>query len=287
MIKIFTYLGQFVQERIRSANWHITSRCNYNCKFCFATDMGKELHDHKRQEEVLRALVDYGVEKLNLVGGEPLLHTDLVRLAQMGHDYGFVITIQTNGSLLTAEMLDQLSPYLSWVGISIDSGVESIESALGRGKGDHVKLIRRLCRSVRERGIGLKVNTTVTQLNWQEDMNGLIDELSPDRWKVFQTLIIQGQNDAAEYLTVSADQFDGFCGRHRDHVLRGGSSPTFERAEDMVGSYLMIGPRGDIMTNLDRKLVHLPLSLLFRESQRKIIDITRYRERGGVYDWRR
>ena len=276
-----------VQDIVRSANWHITSRCNYRCRFCFARDMGKDLINRGEQERVLRWLADYGVEKLNLVGGEPLLHPDIIELARMGQDYGFVMTLQTNGSLLGAEKLGKIVPFLKWIGVSIDSASEATEFALGRGNGNHVELVRSLCRSIRESGIGLKINTTVTRLNWQEDMNGLLDELSPDRWKVFQTLIIEGQNEEAAFLTVDPDQFGAFCARHSHHQLRNGAGPTFERSEDMVGSYLMIGPQGDIMSNKDRRIVHLGLDSLFRESQGNVIDVTKYRARGGEYDWRR
>lgn len=272
---------------VRSANWHITERCNYGCRFCFAQHMGGEIRDKKRQYAILKTLADKGIEKITFVGGEPLLHPDIDRLLRMSRDMGFTVSLQTNGSLLDEGRLDALSPFLDWIGVSIDSGNERTQQLLGRGKGDHVAMVTYLCEQIRDRGIRLKVNTTVTKLNYRDDLGALIAELNPSRWKVFQMLMVSGQNDSAGDLSVNATEFGEFCDRHRCVRTADGGRPVFETDEAMVGSYLMIGPAGDLMTNRGRRIDHAPLNLLFGELEQKIIDYSRYLSRGGVYDWGR
>lgn len=55
--------------------------------------------------------------------------------------------------------------------------------------------IRDWCR---ELGILFKLNTVICAQNWQEYMAGMVAKLSPSRWKVFQVLYVEGENDAAE-----------------------------------------------------------------------------------------
>ena len=67
------------------------------------------------------------------------------------------------------------------MGISVDSGSELIEKELGRGNGAHVANTIRLAGLVRQYGIKLKINTTVTRQNVTEDLRSLIEMLAPDR----------------------------------------------------------------------------------------------------------
>ena len=45
-----------------------------------------------------------------------------------------------------------------------------------------------------------KVNTVVNWYNFQEDMNSVIQEIDPVRWKYFQVLIVLEENGSKEAL---------------------------------------------------------------------------------------
>ena len=56
-----------------SINYHITERCNYQCKFCFARF--KRSRKELVLAEALKLIDDlalYGCEKINFAGGKPL-----------------------------------------------------------------------------------------------------------------------------------------------------------------------------------------------------------------------
>jgi radical S-adenosyl methionine domain-containing protein 2 len=269
---------------VKSANWHFTSMCNYRCTFCCTQKNEGDLKSLQTAADVFHHLRRLGVSKINFVGGEPFcspLISDLVRLAKV---HGLTTSITTNGSLVTADKIDRLSPYLDWMGLSIDSISDDVEEALGRGHGDHVSHVVQLSRLIRNAGIKLKINTTVTQMTVNEDMHELIATLSPDRWKIFQFLHVKGQNDhAVKSLAVSDRQFEAFKERHRDIRLPGGLSPVFESADAMIDSYLMLAPSGNIYQNTHWPATEIPLATVQPQDLSDILNLSKYGARGGIY----
>ncbi len=170
----------------------------------------------------------------------------------------------------------------NWIGLSIDSGVEEINKQLGRGSGNHAALTRKNVQLIKERGIKLKINTVVTALNWNEDMNWVMEELGAERWKVFQMLPIEGENDDAWDLLIEKEKFEHFILTH--HI----NNPIFENNELMTGSYVMIDPEGRLFHNNGGIMNHLGDNVLndfdkqFYEYE---FDILKFNERGGIYRW--
>lgn len=255
--------------------------------FCFASCIGKEMRNPTKQLALLKNLCKLGIQKINFVGGEPLLHPDLPKLCEEAKNLGMVTSIVTNGSLLLPK-LDRMAEHLDWVGVSVDSIDENVESCLGRGFGNHVAMSIELCDAINAFGINLKINTTVTKMNWQDDMTPFIELVKPRRWKVFQFLHIQGQNDDhADEMEISAEQFDEYTATNNGVLLRGGAKPVFEKSEDMLDSYIIIDPEGRFITNRNGRHEVVDLNSSNLESFHKVINPEKYLSRGGLYDWRR
>jgi radical S-adenosyl methionine domain-containing protein 2 len=273
--------------RIKSANWHLTMACNYSCRFCFYKNMKGEFMDREKARHILEVLRARGIEKINFAGGEPLLHKDLNCFLKLAKQVGFVVSIVTNGSLLNENNLREMSEYVDWVGISVDSADEEIEKQLGRGYGNHVEHVRRMCRLVHENGMGLKINTTVTRLNYSEDMRPFISSLSPARWKIFQMLAMKGQNSDALDLLLTPDEFAMFRDINKGLVLNNGAAPTFESTDDMLESYLIIGSDGNILLSKGNQRSTIPFGELDHLELTELVDVERYVERGGDYEYQR
>lgn len=242
--------------------------------------------DLARGRGIILTLKKMGITKLNFVGGEPLLHPHLKDFAEFAKGNGLTVSIVTNGSLLSEEKLRELKRWVDWIGVSIDSTRDEVEAILGRGHGEHVKNAVCVCKAVRKAGIKLKINTVVTKQNFDEDMRPLIAELRPLRWKVFQMLGISGQNES--YLTElapSKEEFEIFKRLNSDITLESGQSPTFEASDDMVDSYLMLGPDGSVIQNSNHKYTYVPLEDVRKTGLSGIVSRSAYLERGGRYDW--
>ena len=278
------------RPRLSAVNYHLIKACNDRCTFCFATFRDTRRHlDLPAARRVIELLADAGGEKLNFAGGEPTLHPHLPELILLAASLGMTTSMVTNGARLP-RVLSEASGALDWVALSIDSGSEDTQHALGRGRGDHVARVHRLAGLVRAHGCRLKINTVVTALNHHEDMGPLIRRLRPERWKVFQVLPVEGQNDGAvEPLLIDAAEFDAFVARH-EGVTQAGVELVPESNDAMTDSYAMVDPRGRFFGNTGgRDVASDPILEVGVDAALAQVGYSHHRlaARGGIYDWSR
>lgn len=166
------------------------------------------------------------MKKLNFAGGEPFMEAKLLGdLAKYCKEVLSLesVSIVTNGSKVTAEWLSKFGKYIDIIAVSCDSFDEETNVKIGRGKGTHLDDVRKLSERCKARGIKLKINTVVNRHNFKEDMNQQIEAIAPFRWKVFQVLMVEGENHSEETLRdvrsflITDDEFKLFCDAHRDH----------------------------------------------------------------------
>ena len=75
-------------------------------------------------------------------------------------------------------------------------------------------------------------------------MNESLADYKPERWKVFQALRVQGQNDKNwDEIKCSKEQFNHFIKNHQR------MNPIIEDNSKMIGSYLLIDPLGRMFEN--------------------------------------
>jgi len=279
-----------INNILPSVNWHITKKCNFDCKYCFAgfKDV-KGMLPKEIALEIPRQLKDLGVEKLNFAGGEPMLYPHLMEVLKEAKSCGLTVSMVSNGSLLDPDNISEISCYLDWIGLSLDSCNEDIQNKLGRGPQNHVSNTVKKAQLIKEHEIGLKINTVVTKLNLNEDMRPLIRSINPERWKVFQVMKREGENhNSAEPLLITQDEFERYKERN-DMVLENGSTPKFESNELMKKSYLMLDPLGRFFHSANGPIEYIPTDPTDLASSIKKVpfDHEAFEERGGRYDWER
>ncbi|KAK1983666.1 hypothetical protein LZ30DRAFT_748468 [Colletotrichum cereale] len=284
-----------------SVNYFPSRECNYACGFCFHTNISSYILPLDKAKRGLRLLQEAGMRKLNIAGGEPFLHPkflgELIRFGK--EDLGIEsISIVSNGSKIRESFLSRFGQFLDILAISCDSFVQQTNDAIGRTEdkqaptnADHVTQVFRIAEWCRSYGIMFKLNTVVNIHNWDEDMTAPIAALAPFRWKVFQCLIVEGENenasrvrDATKFL-VSDEQWKTFCDRHK-HL------PCYvpEDNQTMAGSYLLLDERMCFLDKGDgpmRKSASL-LDVGVKEAMQQVRwDKGAFQRRGGVYEWRK
>lgn len=91
----------------------LTPVCNFNCEVCYVRmsdreviDSGKHIMRFDEWKYYIDGLCDLGVMSFTLSGGECTIHPDFVKLYQYIYDKGKMVTVMTNGSHITDEILD-------------------------------------------------------------------------------------------------------------------------------------------------------------------------------------
>lgn len=256
-----------VQVDELTINWHVTEACNYRCQYCYAhwknSDSRELFHDRRRTRELLdqlfqffhpenthnplRERLSWKTVRLNIAGGEPSILGDrLLDIVRLAREIGFHVSIISNGSRLSRDMIERLVPHLSCLGISLDSVDHATNRQIGRvdKRGrlldfDELAANLHLARSINPQ-LTVKLNTVVNRLNAEQDMSVLVGRIAPDRWKILRLLpVIDGS------LAVSDKQFSTFVQRHRDFE----AIACVEDNEDMCESYLMVDPNGRFFQN--------------------------------------
>lgn len=243
-----------MKNTINVINYHITGRCNYNCKHCFAKYRNTQECSFEDAKKIVDNIGNYfkanNIQgRINLAGGEPLLVDYIDDLIDYIHKLGIKVSIVTNGSLLTIERIKKYANAntVETIALSIDSLSPSSNLTIGRATSNNATLneenIKILAAVIKNCKIKLKINTVVTKYNIDENFNEIINAVKPDRLKIFQMLVIDNVNESAKALQISDAKFNEFCSRiDYPEIIK-------EYANDMQNSYVMINPEGKMINS--------------------------------------
>jgi radical S-adenosyl methionine domain-containing protein 2 len=241
------------EMKIQAVNMHLTKKCNMKCKFCFAHF--NEVECRMSQVEIEKLMIilrNNGIDKINFVGGEPLIIPNLTRLLKLSSQLGFYTSIVTNGSLINEEFIKEIYPFVNQIGLSIDSLHSITNKLIGRetrGLIANIDFYREITKIISSYNIDLKINTVVSQLNKNELLADFINEVAPIRWKVLQVLKVVGENDKRiNDLLLSSKEFNSFCDSNKKRLINP-SLLIYEPNSILSGSYLMINPEGKFFDN--------------------------------------
>ncbi|KLO14749.1 radical SAM enzyme [Schizopora paradoxa] len=292
-----------------SVNYFPHRQCNYSCEFCFHTTKNLKILPLEEAKRGMAMLAAAGMKKMNISGGEPFLQARFIGelFKYCKEDLGIEsCSVVNNGSKVTEKWLDTYGKYLDFMAISIDSFDPETNIQLGRSdkslgdnssaksaSKDHIQRVFQVAEWCRRRGIMVKLNSVITKLNHLEDMNEAIEELNPFRWKVFQVLILKGENDGADSnslrdgrkLVVSDEQFKAFLERHKNQ-----QSLVPEDNETMKDSYLLLDEDLCFLNcqGGDKKPGRSVLEVGVAEALKDAgFDEKTFMNRGGVFEWSR
>jgi radical S-adenosyl methionine domain-containing protein 2 len=286
-----------------AVNWHCEPVCNYHCNFCYAPFAEQRKQSKMSKDDgiiLIESLASEGVEKINFVGGEPKLHPHLDDWITASKKAGMTTSIVSNGTGMTREWLTRMRPHLDWLGLSIDASNDMIHAIMGRarigeykaGFSKHLERALKIADIANELGYGIKLNTVVTSANKFDDMSEVVKRVNPVRWKVFQVLKIEGENDGSvEPFLIRKDEFNTYVNRHKISLLDSDIALVDECNEEMLGTYAMIDSLGRVYTNMDGRYKYSTKTIQeagFTQAWAEVsqgFSTIAFEARGGQWDW--
>lgn len=187
------------------ASWELNLLCNYRCPHCYLGDLRVDSSfDMEQRRCTIDRMVELGVLKLQITGGEPLIDRHFAETYAEAYDRGMLVLISTNGSWLGKDKFRKLfaerPPYqitVSMYGASAGSYEAMTETRPGTFK----RFLRGL-QSVKNMGIRLRVNIIVSTFNQHEiaEMEKLAAQYTDD-FRINDQMIpaIDGDSEPLSY----------------------------------------------------------------------------------------
>ncbi|WP_277714015.1 GTP 3',8-cyclase MoaA [Bacillus atrophaeus] len=157
---------------LRDLRISVTDRCNFRCTYCMPAELfgpdypflkKEELLSFEELERLAKLFVSrFGVEKIRLTGGEPLMRKDMPELIKKLARIPGVrdIAMTTNGSLLPVYAEKLKNAGLHRVTVSLDSLEDERFKAIN-GRGVSVSKVLEGIEAAKQAGLGIKVNMVV------------------------------------------------------------------------------------------------------------------------------
>lgn len=175
---------------LRIIDWRITSKCNSDCKFCYAVNNIEPLQKEDIQE-VVKKIVSTKCSYVCITGGEPLLNSkETLDIMKKLHNYGIALFLSTNGTNYI-ENINDIEALISKLSLPLDGYSKYSNTINGRSEGNFeiVKEILDLYNK-KAHNFSIKIATILTKKNMNiehfKKMHDFLKSYSIDLWKIYQ-----------------------------------------------------------------------------------------------------
>lgn len=145
----------------------LTYKCNNRCLYCYNGEYKeKNVLSTEKVKDIIDESYRLGVMHLSLTGGEPLLRKDIVEIIKYAHNKKMLVSLQTNGTLITEEFAKELEGTKHFnVAITVHSHDSEIHDQFTKIKGSHEKAIEGI-KILRKHDIPVKIRYVLTTENY-------------------------------------------------------------------------------------------------------------------------
>ncbi len=156
-----------------SGQWEVTCRCNLKCVMCYTDpfNTSEQIRQELSYEEIVRILDEIhqeGCLELTFTGGEPFARRDFLDIYTYAKRKGFLLTLFTNGTLITPKIADHLKAYPpSMIEISFHGLTRESFDQITLGSGSYGRCLEGI-RLILERDLPLTLKTVGMTVNRDE-----------------------------------------------------------------------------------------------------------------------
>lgn len=157
----------------KTAIWDITSKCNLKCKHCYQSYDKMNLEFSNADiTKIINNLIKLNVNHIHILGGEPLICKSINYLVKQAKANNLLVSINTNGTLLTEKMAEQLKvDGLDILTFSMDGGTDSINDNI-RGNGV-LKKVKNSIKIAQKAELHISIAFTISNENYLDFENVL------------------------------------------------------------------------------------------------------------------
>ena len=147
----------------------LTFRCNLKCVHCYvAEDPNKQELTFQEITDTLDQIHREGCLWLSFTGGDPLMKDDFLDIYRYAKRKGFLITILTNGALMTPEIVDYLAEELPLsIDLTLNGVTQKTYESISQVPGSFRKAMEAI-RLILDKKLPLRIKTKATRLNYHE-----------------------------------------------------------------------------------------------------------------------
>lgn len=199
----------------------LTKICNWKCRFCYAECDGSHGMTKEQLKKLLRELKREGTLEINFTGGEPLMRSDCYEIFEYAKKMGFVLTLNTNGSLINENNVDKIKSLFGRIDISLHSSEEQIHDEIVQTKGAWKKTMNalRLFQDCPKK-ILVKCVLTSNELSDIEKMKKMIRDMGFDFNIDFNiTPTYSGSLEPLQY-KLSSQEIKKLISKNPDYIYR-------------------------------------------------------------------
>lgn len=155
-----------------NGTFELSPVCNFACKMCYVRKTPQEVRAHDRPQvtmdtwlRIAREAREQGLLYLLLTGGEPFLWPDFWELYEELSRMGFLISVNTNGSLIDDAAIERLRAMPPMrVNITLYGASEETYESLCQTRGVFTRVDHAI-RGLKNAGIQVKLNCSLTPHN--------------------------------------------------------------------------------------------------------------------------
>ncbi|MBD3110223.1 radical SAM protein [Bacillus sp. AGMB 02131] len=220
--------------------WELTEGCNLKCIHCRATAQPKRSPDELSTAQAFRVIdeiTDFANPMVILTGGEPLYRPDFFEIAEYASQKGLSLAMASNGTLITKDIAKKIKEVgIKRVAISFDGPSPEIHDQF-RGLSGSFEQALQGAKNVKEQGIQLQFNTTITKHNvdYLEEMIALSNKCNIDALHLFMLVPVGCGVQIVESNMLSSSKYEEvlewFYSRSRevDFEIRATCAPHYYR----------------------------------------------------------
>ena len=162
------------------AMFELTHRCNLNCRHCYVLrDTGNTELSTEEVKNIIDQLAVMSTFFLAFTGGEIFTRDDLFEIARYAKRKGFLLTFMTNGTLITAEKIEEIKKLKPVkFEISLYGATAETHDYITQVKGSFGRTVEAI-KGLTEQGIEVTIKTILMNSNIREykEMEALAEEL--------------------------------------------------------------------------------------------------------------